>query len=170
MHAVGVDGEGEGEAPPAAAQEPVEVDVGDDVARRAAPGEPRDARRVRADGDARLGRRPERRRRRRGELRGRRGRVVAPRDALQDAGERGDHPRHVLVGALPHQLCALGHGFPCLARQARVGGARDVLTRPQSWWGAAEVRERARNPLYGTEARGKMISQRCDTASVKVFA
>jgi hypothetical protein len=108
VHAVGVDGERQ-EA--AAAQEAVEVDVGHDVARGAAPSEPRDARHVRAHRDARLRRRPERRRRGYGrDLRGRR-RVVAVRDALQDAGEGGHDAGHVLLGAAAlHQLLALGHG------------------------------------------------------------
>jgi hypothetical protein len=111
VHAVRVDGEGQA---PAAAQEAVEVDVGDDVARGAAPGEPRDARHVRAHRDARLGRRPERRRRGRRhgrELRGRGG-VVALRNALQDAGEGRHHAGHVPGAAALHQLLAPGHGDP----------------------------------------------------------
>ena len=110
VHAVGVDGEREAAA---AAEEAVEVDVGHDVARGAAPSEPRDARHVRAHRDARLGRRPERRSRRGHgrELRGRRRhRVVAVRDALQDAGEGGHDAGHVLGAAALHQLLALGHG------------------------------------------------------------
>uniref|UniRef100_A0A0A9HAE9 Uncharacterized protein n=1 Tax=Arundo donax TaxID=35708 RepID=A0A0A9HAE9_ARUDO len=105
VDAVGVDGEREAAA---AAQEVVEVHVGDDVAGGAAPGEPHDARRVRAHRDARLGCRPERRRRRH-EQAIRRLRVVALRDPLQDAREGGHHARHVLGAAL-HQLLALGHG------------------------------------------------------------
>jgi hypothetical protein len=106
VHAVGVDGEGEA---PAAAQETVEVHVRDDVARGAAPGEPRDARHVRAHRDARLGRGPERGRRRHRQRR----RVVALRDALEDSREGGHDARHVLgaAAALRQLLAVPGHGF-----------------------------------------------------------
>ena len=63
VHAVRVHGErAAAAAAPAAAQEAIEVDVSHDVARGAAPREPRDARHVRAHRDVGPRRRPERRR------------------------------------------------------------------------------------------------------------
>ena len=96
VHAVRV--HGERARAPAAAEEAVEVDVGDHVARRAAPREPRDARHVRAHRDVGLRRRPERRRRRRSrhrQLQLRRRRGVPLGHALQERGEDAHHPRHV---------------------------------------------------------------------------
>jgi hypothetical protein len=127
VDAVRVHGE-RGAPAPAAAQEAVEVDVRHHVARGAAPGEPRDARHVRAHRDVRPRRGPERRRRcqrRRG--RGRvpggeliRRRVVALHDALQQRGEDAHHPRRVrqlllllgheygLLPSLPSRRCVCG--------------------------------------------------------------
>jgi hypothetical protein len=89
----GVDGERG-----AAAQEAVEVDVGDDVAGRAAAGEAEDALQVAADGDGRLGEPLERRQYRGASSSSRRRRrrrgVVAFRHALQQRRQDGDHPRH----------------------------------------------------------------------------
>lgn len=116
----GVDGERR-----AAAQEPVEVDVGDDVAGRAAAREPEDALQVPADGDGRLRQALERRHRppRRRHRLLRRRRVVALRHPLQQRRQDRDHARHRgLLHHLPRRHRSIGF-------LARVLG----FFSPRSW-------------------------------------